>query len=316
MRPITKFLFFSLTFLLSFNLSAEEYGLVSYYSDSFQGRKTASGEPYDTGKLTAAHKSLPFGTIIKITRLDNKKSVRVRVNDRGPYIKGRIVDVSRRAAENLGIIKDGHAQVKVEVVGKGEVAPTTPAPVTVSKPKTTTRPAEFTTKTTPVKEAAPKTTVVETKVTKPTANKTKVVTTTTTAPAKPIVNTTTKAAPAQKEKTVEIQEAKLVTNDYQQYDLYKIRLMRPKKEGFGVQVASLSSYENVMKKVAELQGMWYKNILVSIEKTGTGEPVYKVIMGPFPDESTATAYKKSMKTKNKLSGFVVPLDKTGAAAAN
>ncbi|MFK7937510.1 MAG: septal ring lytic transglycosylase RlpA family protein [Saprospiraceae bacterium] len=313
MKLITQFLAFSLTFLFAFNLSAEEYGIASYYSDSFQGRKTASGERYDIGKLTAAHKSLPFGTIIKITRLDNKKSVRVRVNDRGPYIKGRIVDVSRKAAERLGIIQDGHAQVKVEVVGKGEVAPKAePAVVTTPKPQPTTTPAtraaEFAERTTPKPVAKPTPKPQPTTVaTKPSPAKTKVIARETAAP-----------KPVKKEvkKVEEVAEAKLVTKDYQEYDLYKIRLMRPKKEGFGVQVASLSSYENVMKKVAELQGMWYKNILVSIEKGGNGSPIYKVIMGPFPDEEVATAYKKGMKKKNKLTGFVVPLENTGAAAQN
>ena len=73
----------------------EEFGIASYYADAFHGRKTASGTLYHKDKLTAAHKDLPFGTVIKVTRLDNKSSVKVTVNDRGPYIKGRIVDLSK-----------------------------------------------------------------------------------------------------------------------------------------------------------------------------------------------------------------------------
>ena len=97
---------------------SQEFGLASYYSDKFQGKPTASGTPYDKNKYTAAHKTLPFGTIIKVTRLDNKKSVTVKVNDRGPYIGGRIVDLSRVAAQKLNLITDGTAQVKVEVVDR------------------------------------------------------------------------------------------------------------------------------------------------------------------------------------------------------
>lgn len=98
------------------NNTTEEYGKAGYYADSLQGRKTASGEPYDKNDLTCAHKSLPFGTMVRVTRIDNKKSVVVRVNDRGPYIDGYVVDVSRKAAEQIGLIKDGVTRVKVEVV--------------------------------------------------------------------------------------------------------------------------------------------------------------------------------------------------------
>ncbi|MEM1220624.1 MAG: septal ring lytic transglycosylase RlpA family protein, partial [Bacteroidota bacterium] len=97
---------------------SQEFGLASYYSDKFQGKPTASGVSYDKKKFTAAHKTLPFGTIIKVTRLDSGKSVTVKVNDRGPYIGGRIVDLSRAAAEKLDLITDGTTQVKVEVVDR------------------------------------------------------------------------------------------------------------------------------------------------------------------------------------------------------
>lgn len=311
MKQFTKFLTFSLALLLSFSLSAEEYGLASYYSDDFQGRKTASGEKYQKDKLTAAHKSLPFGTVIKITRLDNNKSVRVRVNDRGPYIKGRIVDVSRKAAESLGLIRDGKAKVKVEVVGKGKVQAKTDAQVATNTPKP--KPTEYTEKKAdlPPKAITQVKQAVKEAVKETTPTKTIVVPVVTEAPTtakKPIVKTVPN-------KAAEPAEAKmrLVQNDYKQYDLYKIQLMRPEKTGFGVQVASLSSYENVMKKVAELQGMWYKNILVSVEKGANADsPVYKVILGPFPDIATATSYKNSMKKKNKIAGFVVGLENTTA----
>ena len=113
--------FLSLVFTLQ---GQSDMGIASYYSDSFQGRKTASGEKYDKNKLTAAHKNYPFGTFLKVTRLDNKKSVTVKVNDRGPYIKGRIVDLSRKAAEVLDIIQDGNANVKIEVVSQAEAEAT------------------------------------------------------------------------------------------------------------------------------------------------------------------------------------------------
>ena len=112
MKNFKRFLTLSVFFLVAFSMNAQEYGLASYYDDSFQGRKTAYGDTYDKNKFTAAHKKHPKGTKLKVTRLDSKKSVEVTVNDKGPYIKGRVVDLSRVAAERLGLIQDGIAEVK------------------------------------------------------------------------------------------------------------------------------------------------------------------------------------------------------------
>jgi rare lipoprotein A len=91
-------------------------GLASYYADKFHGRQTANGEIYDKDALTAAHKKLPFGTKLRVTNLKNNKSVIVKVNDRGPFVKGRVVDLSRRAAEKLDMIDDGVVKVRVEIL--------------------------------------------------------------------------------------------------------------------------------------------------------------------------------------------------------
>ncbi len=81
----------------------EQTGTASWYGNRFHGRRTASGERYDMHAYTAAHKSLPFGTILRVTNLDNSKSVLVRVNDRGPFVRGRIIDLSRVAAKEIGV---------------------------------------------------------------------------------------------------------------------------------------------------------------------------------------------------------------------
>ncbi len=89
--------------------------MASYYgvNDGFNGKKTANGEIFNTHKLTAAHKTLPFGTVVKVTNLSNGESVKVRINDRGPYIKGRVIDLSAKAAEKLDMTSKGVAQVKL-----------------------------------------------------------------------------------------------------------------------------------------------------------------------------------------------------------
>jgi rare lipoprotein A len=90
------------------------HGLASYYR--FVGRRTASGEKFDASELTAAHRTLPFGTRLRVTNVATGQSVMVRVNDRGPFIPGRVVDVSHSAAEVLGMTQQGVAKVKLDVV--------------------------------------------------------------------------------------------------------------------------------------------------------------------------------------------------------
>lgn len=94
----------------------------SYYADKFEGRRTASGAPYRGGQLTAAHNTLPFGTKLKVTNVRNGHSVNVVVNDRGPHAKGRIVDVSKKAARKLDLLDAGVAPMQIKVLRMGPTA--------------------------------------------------------------------------------------------------------------------------------------------------------------------------------------------------
>lgn len=91
-------------------------GSASYYAAKFEGRSTASGERYKGTELTAAHRSLPFGSRVRVTNPSNGRSVTVRINDRGPFTAGRVIDVSRAAAQELGMIARGHAPVDLELI--------------------------------------------------------------------------------------------------------------------------------------------------------------------------------------------------------
>jgi len=91
-------------------------GIASYYGTEFDGRLTASGVPYHSSQMTCAHRTLPFGTVLRVTDVETKKSVVVKVTDRGPYAKGRVIDLSLAAARDLGIVKRGVARVTIEVV--------------------------------------------------------------------------------------------------------------------------------------------------------------------------------------------------------
>ncbi len=275
-------------------LFSQEFGLAAYYSDSFHGLKTASGELYNKDGLTAAHKSLPFGTMIKVTRLDNEKSVTVRVNDRGPFITGRIVDISKKAAEVLDLITTGETRVKVEVVGSGNTVAkkdVTPKGATTPVAKTT-NPTSYDDNSVPKKTTTPTSTTAT-----PKATATSTSTNKSSTPAKNAnASNTTTANPK-------------IANKYDKQGFYKIQLLQPEKKGFGVQIASYNNYENAMQKVVELQGKWFSDIFINIEQGTNKDSQYKVIIGQYPTQASAENYRKSLLSKHKIKGFVVDFSK-------
>ena len=116
--PIIRIVIFLIILALTIAITTyyPKVGLASIYSNSLSGRKTANGEIYNPGKLTAAHRSLPFGTKVKVTNLENRKEVTVRINDRGPYKRGRIIDLSYVAARQLGMLEKGIVKVRIKVL--------------------------------------------------------------------------------------------------------------------------------------------------------------------------------------------------------
>lgn len=120
-KSISLFTIGFICLLFSFPAAAQEKGIASYYHDALTGRQMANGDYYDPTVLTCAHLTLPFGTVVKIASVANPdQSVMAVVTDRGPYVKGRIIDLSRSAAEELGIIEEGITEVVVAVVKVGD----------------------------------------------------------------------------------------------------------------------------------------------------------------------------------------------------
>jgi rare lipoprotein A len=99
------------------SVTSTQKGKASYYAHKFHGRTTASGAPYDMHALTAAHKTLPFGTRVRVTNLANGRHVELEITDRGPFVKGRIIDVSWKAAHELDFVQAGVVDVRVDVLG-------------------------------------------------------------------------------------------------------------------------------------------------------------------------------------------------------
>lgn len=284
--------------LLPSLLQGQEYGKASYYANEFDGGRTFFGETYDKDKFTAAHKVHPQGTRLRVTRQDNGKSVIVRVNDRGPYVSGRIIELSYAAARQLGMIDDGLVDVKVEVLSKGSGQPPAEAEQTPERAPQTGRANSNANNTDGDQErntdnTAPSTTSSPARTQRPASQ------------AAPPTAPENASAPA-----IRIEdrpETKRLVRNYEPYGLFEIKVMNVRKEGFGVQVATFSNYENTLKRLAELQGMWFDNIMVSVEKAG-GNKRYKLILGPFATREKATSYLGSLrKNKKGIDGFVVDL---------
>ena len=322
MKRITILLLFLWTTTAASLAQKAEYGLASYYSDFFQGKPTASGELYDNTKLTGAHKTLPFGTLVKITRTDNNKSVQIRINDRGPFISGRVIEMSREAANRIGLISDGSASVKVEVVSEKTEADEKAVTQAPEAPKS------YETKDSDSEKDKPEVAAAAGKKADVAAEKKQEVKKPAPAtPAREAKPAAKEAKPAAKEKATvnkkpespkKQQPAKAAdqpagpavlvkASDYQTYDLFEIALKRPQKKGFGVQIASLSSQDALFRKLAELQEKWFSNILVSVQQGENNSTHYRVILGSYATEKEAAAYRDSLKKNKKISGFVVDL---------
>ncbi|MFZ4542824.1 MAG: septal ring lytic transglycosylase RlpA family protein [Saprospiraceae bacterium] len=265
---------------------AQEVGYSGLFRDEMQGRRTASGELYDMNKLTAAHKRFAFGSTIKVTRLDNQRSVIVRVNDRGPYQKGKIVELSRFAAREIGLT-EGEVKVKVELILQAndneDIRPPKPAPV-ADTPDRRGNKSKLKKKNVKLVSSA-------------TAEKAVVIPSKTTFQAE------------KKERTAVAQPAASKTPIPKSQiggDLYKIQLSKPDRSGFGLQVAAMSNMKNVLAKVARLQENGNKNILICSEVSPSGKTTFKIIIGPFIDIASAEFFKKNLK-KKKMTGFILNL---------
>jgi rare lipoprotein A len=275
--------------------AAQEFGLASVYSSKFQGSRTANGEVFNHTQFTGAHRTLPFGTLIRITRTDNGKSVTVRINDRGPFVSERVTDISKAAASKLGIAKeDDEVRVKLEVISdkktplgssnlytpKGLDTPTSqktnaavpmPEIIEYAAPKTldnSAMPRDYHYQ--PKKTEKSETTLIVAQKKNPIPN----------------VTVTPKGLDA--------------------YGFYAVKTNTPDKKGYAVQVASLSNRESMVRIVADLKNDSFKNILVKMVKGKDGDPDYKVLLGSFDSKISADGYLKNIQKRN-VKGFVVDL---------
>lgn len=276
-------------FLFSAQANAQEFGKASYLDLAYQGAITASGEPYDGNKFTAAHKIHPFGTKLRITRQDNGRSVIVRINDRGPHIKGRIVDLSYAAAKALDMVRDGTVDVKVEVVSKA-------IETGDEKQEASTSKNEPVVKNDPPPSSPESYNNASATVNNSPGQGQDASTTETTDPKPEITNN----------QGTDYGD-RLLKKPYSKFGLYEIKVLEVNKAGYGVQVASLSSYENAMKELTRLQGKNIDNALLSIESKADGQMAFKVIVGPYENRATANQQISRLRRSLGVKGFLVDL---------
>ncbi len=270
---------------------SEEYGYAAIYSQRFEGSRTASGELFSHSKRTAAHKSLPFGTQLRVTCLENGKSVIVRINDRGPFVENRVTDLSQAAANELGFNhKTGEIKVKLEAVPSnsgGKRTETSNRIISIAPEEVPALPIPNTYGL--VSKGADKNTTNARTLPRETNNP------------KPIAPRNNNA----RSKSETIVNGK----SYQSNDgTYRIALTRPPKNGYAVQVSFMRNNDNMLRKTAELQENYFRNVLVNVEKTASGEPLYRVMVGPFDDKNAALSCQKNLKKRN-IEGFIVDLSK-------
>lgn len=263
-----------------------EYGKCGYYADNLHGRKTSSGEKYDKKALTCSHKTLPFGTKVRVTRLDNKKSVVVRVNDRGPYMDGYVTDVSRKAAEAIGLTRDGVARVKVEVVKEEQAVKAITVSNRVLPKELEEEPAPVTYSTVPATKSGAKAQAAQAK--------------------KGVAPATYSTAA----KSLALGATPNPVSDaaVQESETYQISLKPVGKGSFGLQVSSLSTPEHLFREVNKLQATWPGKVVVNHEeRKDLGTATYKLLLGPYATRKEAEAQMRKASSKGYKSAFVVEL---------
>jgi rare lipoprotein A len=344
MKNLLSFLLLCLVSIAQASTPPTETGMATMYNDSYQGYQLSSKEKYDKNLKTAAHKTLPNGTMVRVTRVDDpSKSVVVRINDKGPLYKGYIIELSRRAAEEIGMQDIGSTMVKLEVLQEAPGAttkveePKAEAPETktaeankaetkpVEQPKTAeAKPAEQPkalpadvkarglSPATSKKEEPSRPAVASTKKEEQPATKTPTAPAAKNVAAAPKQNEPKaaakkeepkKAAPAAKKPNL-VEEA----GQLEPGGLYKMQALRMELKGFGVQIAGYSDYEAVLQQLSTLQKNWVKGGMVYVDQLN-GRNFYKVILGPFFTKEEAQSYCNSFKKKfDHKSAFVVNLE--------
>jgi rare lipoprotein A len=303
--------------LLMLTASAQERGKASYYADKFQGKPTASGEKYDKNKFTAAHRTLPFGAIVKVTNLKNNKSVNVKINDMGPHNLSRVIDLSGAAADAIDMKTDGVVEVQLDVIAEypSEASPK----VNLGPASGGAAPASAATQRTSqaTGQAAPGVVIDMTqdntnKITQPASSSAPILLPNilpgqssgltqsaqrVSAPGNPAMasgaNLRT-AAPASAQPT-----------STKGLGLFRFTAFRAAADGYGIQVGAYADYRNVLEIANQLVGAGMQDLMIHT-KVEEGKDVFRLIIGPFPSRGATESYQSQLQSIG-MKGYVVVL---------
>ncbi|MDX1943086.1 MAG: septal ring lytic transglycosylase RlpA family protein [Saprospiraceae bacterium] len=286
--------FFQLTIAISFNIaqnysstSQEETGVAMYYADYLNGQSTALGEIYNKYELTCSHKYHPKGTLLKVTRLDNNKTVTVRVNDRGTFDGNVIIDLSWAAALDLDLIKLGKAWVKVEVAGYSNLNPAKTASEQSTQPGLSNYDAPQNNPQLTVKGLYNDYYKNNNNTTNPnnTSNK-------------PTWNNLTVKDP-------------YATTTPPSYDTQtrSTSATTALSSGYGIQIGSYTVYDNAERLVENMRNAGVNNTYVKESYGSNGTLLYRVVIGSFSSRADATSYLQRLRTSYVADGIVVTLGK-------
>jgi rare lipoprotein A len=238
-------------------------GEASFYADKFEGRYTASGEKYDPAKYTAAHLTLPFGTYVRVTNISNNRSVVVRINDRGPFVRGRIIDLSKVAAYDLGMIDKGVADVILEVVTEDEFKKN--SEVTKTKKEQLAKlgsspgfiPVATEQADIPEKDSVAK-------------------------------NSTENKEP----KTVQADQS--TPSGGVAEILYQVHVDKAEALGYGVQIASYRETSNMLRVVHQLRKKYEEPVIIQVATLPSGK-LYRLVIGQFDKRRKAEQLRKTIR---------------------
>lgn len=255
---------------------AEQRGFAVYYADYYAGNPTALGEVYDPSLMTAAHKTLPLGTIVKVTRQDNGLSTTVRINDRGPYSEGCVIDLSKAAAMEIDLLRVGKTQVYLTVLGQSNQNPSPRSAVTTPYPQQA-RPAVYN---------SPTATTNTQQARSPQAYE-----------YVPVRRTAT-PAPTQQARSVATPPAGVRPSG-------EVAILASPISAYAVQLGSYGNFANAERHVVSLQERGFNGVFVYQETSRSGEQLNRVIIAPFGSSSEANTYLQDLRNYQQMDGLVV-----------
>jgi rare lipoprotein A len=261
-------------------------GMASYYGDKFHGRPTASGERFDKNAKTAAHRTLPFGTMLEVTNLRNSKQVVVRVNDRGPFKRGRIIDLSKQAAYEIGLHKSGTGPVRIRVVGKqGQISPEA-EPVGGRQPTASKGQAGKSGKADKPDKAAKEQAMAYEKTAKDQKRK-----------------ASAKAEEAGDADRPRSKGAGPTRERFQGKGTYTYKGQALQKSGFCVQVGAFGVLQNAVEMARRVRSAGYHKVYIQTRPNDPNKTPYKVVVGEYESRPVARQNREELK-KRGIEGFV------------